>query len=646
MINKMKKLIDELSHASEAYYKYDMPIMSDKSYDDLYEELEKLENETGIVLAGSPTHRIQGYLLDGFKKIPHSKPMLSAAKTKDINEITRFLGDYDWYASGKMDGLTLIVVFENGEFVQGITRGDGYVGEDVTDACRFIKNLPMKIPYYKRLELRGECVIDWNEFRRINENLVDKYSHPRNLAAGTLRQLDLNIVKDRKLSFIVFECVTKLIDSKWDELDILGSYGFETVTRMKPMNTSVETPERIAESMTRLVQEEKYPYDGLIFEINSHMRSEKLGKTDHHENCRMALKWADELVETTLRNIEWTTSKTGAINPVAIFDEIDLGGALTTRATLHNVTYIKDLELGIGDTIQVYRSNLVIPKVHDNLTRSNNVRIPDVCPECGHPTKIIKANDSEVLYCTNDNCPGRLLGLWETFVSKKGMDIDGLSEQTLKTFLNLGYLTNMFGSIYELHNYKKELYQLDGFGKKSIDNLLNAIEDSKNVDLIHFLTAFSIPGVGTGQSKLLAAKYHTFGEFMNACDNQDDFTQIPGIGKVLDAAIKKWWVNNHIQMMDVAEVVNFKEDDFMNPPTGDFPLAGKTFVVTGSVHHFKNRNELQSKIEALGGKVVGSVSKNTNFLINNDVESASGKNKKAKDLGIPIISEEQFLQMC
>lgn len=274
------------------------------------------------------------------------------------------------------------------------------------------------------------------------------------------------------------------------------------------------------------------------------------------------------------------------------------------------------------------------------------IEIPLVCPECGSPTRVIKENNSEVLYCTNDNCPGVLLGKWKSFVAKKAMDIDGLSEATLKRFLKLGYLTNMFVSIYELHNYKKELYKLDGFGKKSIDNILNAIEDSKDVDLIHFLTAFSIPGVGTGQSKLLAAKYHTFGEFMKACDNQDDFTKIPGIGKVLDAAVKKWWVNNHIQMMDVAEVVKFKEEDFMNPPTGDFPLAGKTFVVTGSVHHFKNRNELQTKIETLGGKVAGSVSKNTNFLINNDVESASGKNKKAKDLGIPIISEEQFLQMC
>ena len=401
----------------------------------------------------------------------------------------------------------------------------------------------------------------------------------------------------------------------------------------------------VIEMATNSVQHDKYPYDGLIFEIDSKKVSKKLGKTEHHESCRKALKWEDETYETVLRDVEWNTGKTGIIFPTGIVDPVDLDGAITSRVTLHNISYIKDLELGIGDTVTMYRSNMVIPAIDDNLTRSNTLEIPKICPICGAPTRIVKANDSEVLYCTNDDCAGKLLGLWETFVSKKAMDIDGLSEQTLKVFLRRGYLTNMFVSIYELSQYKKELYQLDGFGKKSIDNLLKAIEDSKSVDLIHFITAFSIPGVGTGQSKLLAAKYHTFNEFMKACDNQDDFTKIQGIGKILDTAIKKWWVNNHIQMIDVANVVTFK-DEFMNAPTGNYPLAGKTFVVTGKVNTFPNRTELHNKIEELGGKVSGSVSKNTDYLINNDTESTSGKNKKAKELGIPIISEEQFLQMC
>ena len=643
MIERMMELIKILTKASEAYYKYDNPIMSDKSYDELYDELESLEKETGVILAGSPTQKVQGYLLDGFKKITHSKPMLSASKTKDPNDIKKFLGNYEWYCSGKLDGMTLVVIYENGEFIQGITRGNGEVGEDVTDACHFIKNLPMQIPMSERLELRGECVMDWDEFNRINENLVEKYKHPRNLASGTLRQLDLNIVKERRLSFVVFECVTDICDSKSDELSYLKSIGFEIVTRTRNY-TNTNDLDDVIEMATNSVQHDKYPYDGLIFEIDSKKVSKKLGKTEHHESCRKALKWEDETYETVLRDVEWNTGKTGIIFPTGIVDPVDLDGAITSRVTLHNISYIKDLELGIGDTVTMYRSNMVIPAIDDNLTRSNTLEIPKICPICGAPTRIVKANDSEVLYCTNDDCAGKLLGLWETFVSKKAMDIDGLSEQTLKVFLRRGYLTNMFVSIYDLSQYKKELYQLDGFGKKSIDNLLKAIEDSKSVDLIHFITAFSIPGVGTGQSKLLAAKYHTFSEFMKACDNQDDFTKIQGIGKILDTAIKKWWVNNHIQMIDVANVVTFK-DEFMNAPTGNYPLAGKTFVVTGKVNTFPNRTELQNKIEELGGKVSGSVSNNTTALINNDVESTSGKNKKAKELGIPIITEDEFINM-
>lgn len=641
----MKELIEKIKQASYAYYQLDKPIMTDKEYDDLCDELASLENDTGVILAGSPNHHVQGYLLDGFAKVQHSKPMLSAAKTKDINEIKKFLKRHDWYCSGKLDGVTLVTIYNDGKFVQGITRGDGITGEDVTDACRFIKNLPMQIPYKDRLELRGECVMSWNEFNRINENLVEKYSHPRNLAAGTLRQLDLDVVKSRELSFVVFECVTKLRDSKWEELKILADYGFETVTREMSVTVLDDNVDSVAKDMTNMVKEDGYPYDGLIFEINSHYESDKMGKTDHHENCRMALKWADDLVETTLRDVEWSLSKTGMINPVAVFDEVDLGGALTSRATLHNLTYIKELELGIGDTIQVYRANLVIPKVHDNLTRSNNVVIPKKCPICGGLTKIVKDNDTEVLYCTNDNCAGRTLGLWQTFVSKKCMNIDGLSEQTLEKLLSLGYINNMFATIYELNQYKKEIAQLDGFGPRSVTNLLRAIEASKNVDLQHFITAFSIPGVGPGQAKVLAKKFKTFIGFAHACDDQYDFTKIDGIGEIIRHNINQWWINNHMQMLDVAQIVHFKEEEFMNPPTGNFPLLDKTFVITGKVYHYKNRDELKSEIESLGGKVAGSVSKNTDYLINNDTASTSGKNKKAQELGVQIISEENYIDM-
>ena len=642
-IMEMHQLINELGEACEAYYKYDKPIMSDREYDEKYDRLETLEKTTSVVLAGSPTQKVQGYVLDGFKKIPHSKPMLSAAKTKDIAEIKKFLGGNNWYCSGKLDGLTVVVVYEGGNFIQGITRGNGIVGEDITDGCRFIKNLPMKIPYQERLEIRGECVMDWDEFNRINEGLVEKYSHPRNLAAGTIRQLDLNVIRDRKLSFVAFECVSEINDSKQNELDFLTNNGFETVIRMGHNQGS---PDQIATLMEGNILANKYPYDGLVFEIDSNTVSKKLGKTAHHESCRMALKWEDELIQTTLRDIEWQVSKNGTLSPVAVFDEVDLGGALTTKATLHNLTYIKNLELGIGDTIEVMRANLVIPRVENNLTRSNNLRLPDKCPMCGGDVKVVKSNDTEVLVCGNENCPGRILGLWKTFVSKKGMDIDGLSEATLATFLRHGYLTNMFVSIYEIYNYKKELYKLDGFGKKSIDKLIGAIEDSKDVDLIHFLTAFSIPGIGASQSKVIAARYHTFKEFMDACDNGDDFSMLPGFGKVLNANLHTWWVNNHYQMIDVAGVVRFKEKDPAMPKhAADYPLAGKTFVVTGSVSHWKNRDELKAEIEAMGGVVTGSVSKKTDYLINNDVTSTSGKNQKAHSLGIPIISEEEFIKM-
>lgn len=639
MEEKINSLIKKLQEASVAYYKYDSPIMSDKEYDDLYDELVRVEEASGIILAGSPTQKVQGYVLDGFKKVEHSKPMLSAAKTKDIKDIKKFLGNNDWYCSGKLDGLTLVVVFENGEFVQGVTRGNGVVGEDVTAACRFIKNLPMKIPYKDKLELRGECVMSWNEFNRINETLDEKYSHPRNLAAGTLRQLDLNVVKERNLSFVVFECVSNIKERKMEELHWLSENGFETVVRMGSDVGDIDT---VSYAMTNIVKDHKYPYDGLIFEIDSNSASKKLGRTDHHENCRMALKWKDEVYPTILRDVEWDTSKTGAINPVAIFDEVDLDGALTSRATLHNVSFIEDLKLGIGDEITVFRSNMVIPRVHENLTKSNTLEIPKFCPVCNSPTKVVNNNGSKVLMCTNEDCAGRLLGKWETFVSKKGMNVDGMSESTLDKLLKLGYLTSVFDSLYSLKDYKAELYKIDGFGKKSIDNLLASIEKSKNVDLQHFITAFSIPGIGEGQSKLLVKFFKTFDEFYKVACEDYLFDRIPGIGEVLNRNIHKWVFNNGWQMLDVNERVHFAGERAV---AEDQTLTGKTFVVTGSVKHFKNRDELKTKIESLGGKVVGSVSKNTDYLINNDIASTSGKNKKAQDLGIPIVNEEQFLKM-
>ena len=636
-INRIKDLNIILQKASYAYYGLDKPTMSDKEYDDLYDELNNLEKETGCVLAGSPTQKVQGYILDGFKKVEHSKPMLSASKTKEVSEVEKFINNRDFYCSYKLDGLTLVVKYKDGKFVQGITRGNGMVGEDVTEQCRFIKNLPMEISNKHDIELRGECVISWDEFHRINSTLDEPYSHPRNLAAGTLRNLDLNIVRDRNLSFVVFELVSPTFTHKWDGLKAIEDMGFECVGRAQG------TVENCVEGMQP--DWYTYPVDGLIFELNSSELSKSLGATSHHENCRIALKWEDTLYKTKLTDIEWNTSKTGLINPVAIFEPVDLDGAITTRATLHNISYIEDLQLGIGDEIVVYRANMVIPKVHDNLTRSNTWTFPDECPVCGGITKIVKENDSKVLMCDNPNCKGKLLGKLTNFVSKNAANIDGLSEQTLEKLIELGWL-NSFQDIYRLSEHKKEMSKLDGFGKRSVEKLLDAIEKSRSITLDRFIYALCIPLIGRSASK----------DISKACANGDvqqfitimslegeyAFIGLNGFGKEMCKSIVHWWVDNKHMFYELINEFTFEK---VEEKSSGVDLSGKTFVITGSLTHYKNRDELVSVIEQLGGKVSGSVSAKTSYLLNNDINSTSSKNKKAKELNVPIITEEDFIKM-
>lgn len=637
-IGRIKALVGILQKASYAYYGLDNPLMTDKEYDDLYDELSALEKETNCVLAGSPTAKVQGYILDGFTKVKHTKPMLSANKTKDTNEIEKFVAGKRFYGSYKLDGLTVVVRYKDEEFTQGITRGNGIEGEDVTEQCRFIKNLPMNIPYKEDLELRGECVISWDEFKRINRNLDTPYSHPRNLASGTLRNLDLNIIKDRNLSFVVFECVTDMKeDSKSETLIDVHNMGFEIVPITK-LNSTVD-------QVSNALQPEfyQYPTDGIIFELDSRKLSESLGSTSHHECCRMALKWEDELYETTLKDIEWNTSKTGLINPVAVFEPVDLDGAITTRATLHNVSYIEDLQLGIGDTIQVYRANMVIPKVHSNLTRSNAWKLPDKCPCCGGDVEIHNENGSKTLHCTNLDCKAKLLGKLVHFVSKNAINIDGLSEQTLQKFIDLGWL-NTFRDIYYLSDHKEEMCKLDGFGKKSIDKLLESIEKSRNTTLDRFIYGLCIPLIGRTASKVIAKEFNNQAEeFYDIWCHSYDFTKLDDFGDAMNNSMKAFIRDNYRWIAEFIGEFNFRESD----TNGNIKqvLEGKTFVITGSLKAYKNREELVSVIERNGGKVSGSVSAKTSYLINNDVSSTSGKNKKAKDLGIPIISENQFVQM-
>lgn len=633
-INRIKELVDVLHRASIAYYRDDNPVMSDKQYDDLYYELEVLEKETGLRLAGSPTQKVQGYVLGGFKKVQHSKPMLSAAKTKDIDEIKRFVSDKDFYCSYKLDGLTTVVKFENGRFMQGITRGTGEIGEDVTEQCKFIPNLPMLIPTNEYIELRGETVVSYDEFHRVNASLDKPFSHPRNMAAGTLRNLDLNVVKQRRLSFVVFEVVSPIFKNKWEGLETVREWGFEVV------NCGCGSVDDLVEAMQPEFY--KYPVDGLVFEINDYDLSKSMGATQHHEGCRIALKWADDLYETTLTGIEWQTSRSGLINPVAVFSSIDLDGAITTRATLHNLSYIEDLELGIGDTIQIYRANMVIPKVHDNLTRSNTWEYPKTCPTCGYPTEIHNENGSKTLHCTNPTCKAKLINRLVNFVSRKCMNIDGLSEETLTKFVKWGWIKNLF-DVYNLTQYFSELKQKEGFGARSVKKLQDAIENSKSVELDHFIAALSIPGIGSAQAKELVKKFKTWDKFENAGCGNFDFGQLNSFGEVANKKIHNWFdtMYQEDRIPQLVRNLHFISND----NESDNSLAGMTFVITGSLTHFENRDALKKELESRGAKVSGSVSTKTNFLINNNVDSTSSKNKKAKQLNIPIVNEEYIIGM-
>lgn len=643
-IKKMKKLIQELNKASYAYYGKDSPIMSDKEYDALYDELMMIQKETGTTLAGSPTQKVQGYVLDGFTKVTHSKPMLSANKTKDINDIIKFLRDYDWYCSYKLDGLTLVLRYNDGKFVQGITRGNGIIGEDVTEQCKFIDNIPMTIPNKHFFEVRGECVMSWNEFKRVNSTLDTPYSNPRNLAAGTLRNLDLNILKQRKLSFVVFEMVHPSFTWKTEELDYLDSIGFETVRRLTDISTSINVSKCVEKMKPEYYE---YPVDGLIFEVNNKEISKQLGSTSHHENCRMALKWKDETYPTKLINIEWTIGKTGVLTPTIVTEPVEIDGTIVNRASVHNVSIFKQFRFTKGCTCNLYKANMIIPQcdsVENNY--GEEITIPDKCPICGGETKIVKENDSEVLMCMNDDCQGKLLGKLCHAVSRNALNVDNLSEATLEKFISLGWLDSI-KSIYHLSDYKGKMYSLEGFGKKSVDKLLESIEKSRETTLDRFIYALSVPMIGKSASKDIAKHFkYNFDEFYHCFSCGYGYfwnLKVNGIGVVASNNIQKFAITYMDKVFELSKEFTFKIPSESNHTQNT--LQGKIFVITGSLEKYSNRDELKSVIESYGGKVSGSVSAKTFALINNDIESSSSKNKKAKSLGVQIINEEQFMQL-
>lgn len=636
-IERIKELVKILNAASDAYYVNDRPIMSDKEYDKLYDELEVLEKETSYALSTSVTQKVQGKVLDGFQKVTHSKPMLSAAKTKDINEIKKFIGNNHFYCSYKLDGLTMVVRYSGGKFIQAITRGTGTIGEDVTEQAKMINNLPMSIPYDGDLELRGECVVSWDNFHKINEKLDEPYSHPRNLAAGSLRNLDTNITKKRNLSYVVFECVTDLddeLDSKWNQLDYLGYLGFETVRRYGVLKNINDIDGLVEEMQPDLYE---FPVDGLIFEFDSAPYSKSLTATNHHECCRMALKWADSTYETTLLDVEWNTTRTGLISPVAVFSPVDLDGAITTKATLHNLSIIKQLELGIGDTITVYRSNMVIPKIDENLTRSNTLIIPDKCPCCGHKTAIKDTDNSQVLMCTNPDCTAKKIAKFTHFVSRKCLNIDGLSEATLEKFISLGYI-NDFKSIYHLSDHKNEIIHLDGFGTKSVQKLLLAIEKSRDVKLANFIAALGIPNIGSSAAKTIAKFCNgDIHGWFNAFFNNFDWTKLDDFGKIMAKSIDEYLYWHIADVEALADEMNFIVEE---KSTGN-SLDGLKFCITGSFA--QSRDVLKQRLEAKGAKFVSSISKNLDVLFCGD--KAGSKLTKAQSLGVRVAYENELMEL-
>lgn len=648
-LERIKQLIKDLNNASYAYYNQ-IPIMPDYEWDKMYDELINLEEETGIVLSNSPTHNVGYSVADELKEVEHNHPMLSLDKTKSIDELIEFIGDKDCFLSVKADGLTTSLHYINGKLIGAETRGDGVRGTECLQNVLTMKNVPKEIPYKDELIIDGETIIGWDTFREINDKLPEdkKYKHPRNLVSGSLQLLDSKEAASRNMRFVAWR-VIKGFEHKTPSKDLFKAkdIGFEIIPILKsPRINQKEELVILLNQIRESANSYNIPYDGAVMAVDDYKIADSMGRTDKFFRHSMAYKYEDELFETILTDIEWNTSKTGLINPVAIFEPVDLNGAITTRATLHNITYIKDMMLGIGDRIRVYRSNMVIPKVHDSIDKSGNFKIPNKCPICGQPTKIVKKNDSEVLMCENPDCKGKLLGKLVHATSRNALDIENLSKSTIEKFINLGWLTSI-KDIYYLKCHENEMKTLEGFGKKSVEKLLSSIEKSRNTTLDRFIYSLSIPMIGKTISKLIAEKVnYSIREFITTMGTKRAvyFSSLDGISDKKISSIDSYWSKHSDMIYELSKEFTFESPNIV---LDEIPntLQGKTFVVTGSVNHYKNRDELKADIVSHGGTVVGSVSSKTSYLINNDINSTSSKNQKAKSLNIPIISEEEFLSM-
>lgn len=642
-LNRMKELIEILNNASRLYYQYSTPIMTDFEYDKLYDELEKLEKETNTILSNSPTQNVEPEAIDSLVKVEHPAPMLSLSKTKSISELASFLENQEGLLSWKLDGLTIVLTYKDGKLSSGVTRGNGIIGEVITENVKKFKNIPLTITYKGTLVVRGEAVIKYSDFNKMNEELDDdssQYKNPRNLCSGSVRQLDSKVTAKRNVNCIIFALIEseKKFKLKSEEFEWLKSLGFDIVEYHKVTSNNLE--EQVLYFKNK-INEYDIPSDGLVLLYNDIEYGKQLGTTAKYPKNAIAFKWQDETAETKLIDVDWLVSRTGLINPVAVFEPVELEGTIVSRASLHNVSILQGLSLGIGDTILVYKANMIIPQIADNLTQSNSLTIPNKCPVCNHEARIISSNDVKYLYCMNDFCPAKLVKRLSQFTSRNAMNIEGLSDAIINKLADEG-LIKTYADIYNLKRYKNDIISFEGFGEKSYDNLINSIEKSRNVKLANFIFALGIPDIGLSRAKLICKNYSND---INKIRNLtfEELSKIDGIGEI----IAKGWIDtfNNEDFIKELELllkeVNFTDTSIDN----NQPLKDLIFVITGSVNNFTNRDELVEYIETYGGKVVKAISNNVNYLINNDITSTSTKNTKAKELGIKIISENDLMSM-
>ena len=642
---RIKELVEILNKAAKSYYVDAVEIMPNIEYDKLYDELLELEKETNVVLSNSPTQNV-GYAIAGeLPKKAHESPMLSLDKTKSVEDLREWLGDNKALLSWKMDGLTIVLTYRDGELAEAVTRGNGTIGEVITNNAKNFQNIPLKIEFKGELILRGEAIIKYSDFKRINDAIEDaaaKYKNPRNLCSGSVRQLNPAITKARMVYCNIFNVVkaddVNFENSKAKQFEWAKNEGFDVVEYKFTDSKSIA--DDVAEFESK-IESNDIPSDGLVLLLDDIALGERLGSTSKFPRNAMAFKWSDERQVTKLKYIEWSPSRTGLINPVAVFEPVELEGTTVSRASLHNVSIFEDLMLGVGDEISVYKANMIIPQVYENLTKSNTEKVPDTCPACGSHASIKQDNESKVLMCTNSDCQIKHIKQYALMASRDALNIDGLSESTLEKFLSKGFIKND-SDIFKLDRYKDEIVNMEGFGKRSYEKLMAALEEAKHTNVARFLYSLGINGIGSANAKMIA-KY-----FDNDIDKiitagKDDLLEIEGIGEVLANSIVDFFKDskNMENVKNLREVLIFEAEE----SAGSDSFAGKVFVITGSLEHFTNRNELKELIEKNGGKVSGSVSSKTNFLINNDTASNSSKNKKAKELGVEIISEEDFLKL-